>query len=234
MKLDEKTIDNLYYIRGEEEYRIKGWIYWNRDNPVMYDEKKDNTEEVEFVFGRMNHGLWLYVEENILSVNYGYCEADVSLTYDFMKLKHFIVKWLLKSWNLPIELKRNSNGSLSDESYEIVMRMYPNIIKYFINRFENTLFLSEEDRNKITKQSAILFHPKSKGVNNPHEAISMYCNFSGFWEKFGLNYFEMQRLPHDVYMKLKAVMSTEMNVKSAEFDNTKRQMEKNKSAGKRR
>lgn len=230
----EKTVNNLMYVRGCEEYIIKGWIYWNRNNPILYDEKKDNTEEVEFVFERMNHGLWLYVEENILNVNYGYCEADVTLTYDFVKLKQFVVRWLLKRWNLPIELKRNANGELSDESYETVMRVHPSIMKYFMNRFEGTLFLSEEDRNKIAKQSAMLFHPKSKGVSNPHEAISMYCTFSGFWEKFGLNFFDMQRLPHDVYMKLKAVISTEINVKSAEFENSKRQAERAKSVARRR
>lgn len=222
----EKNIYNLHYVRGCEEYNVFGWIYWNKNIPVVYNTQKMNTEEIKFIFERMNHGLWEYIEENILRQNVGAHESEIIWTYDFVKLKCFIVKWLLKNWNLPIELVRKPSGELTEECFDRVMSIHPNIMRYFLNEYENTMFMSEEDRGVIARQSTLLFHPKSKGVANPHSAISMYCNLSSFWEKFGLNYFEMQRLPHDIFIQLKTVLGNENTIKSREIDNANKQTNK--------
>ena len=225
-EVSEKNTYNLHYVRGCEEYDVIGWIYWKKDIPIVYDTKKDNTEEIKFVFERLNHGLWDYIETNILTEHKGIYAGDVTWTYDFVKLKMFIVRWLLKRWSLPIDLIRKTNGELTDECFNKVMNVHPNIMKYFLNEFENTMFMSEDDRITIMKQSSLLFHPKSKGVGNPHNAISTYCNLSSFWEKFGINYFEMQRLPHDVFIQLKTVLGNEISMKSKEYDNMSRQNSK--------
>lgn len=219
----EKNVNNCFYIRGNDEYEVHGWLYWNKDLPLIYNEKKDNTEEVVFVFERLSHDLWDYIENNILKEYKGNYSGDTTWTYDFIKLKMFIIKWLLKRWTLPIELVKKSNGELTDESYKRVMNVHPAILKYFVNEFENTMFISDEDKQTITKQCGLLFHPKSKGVSNPHNAVSMYCSLTGFWEKFGLNYYDMQRLPHDVFIQLKMVLSNEISIRSKEMENIGRQ-----------
>ena len=67
-----------------------------------------------------------------------------------------------------------------------------------------------------------MFHPNGNGVHNAHEAVSLYCNLSSFWDKFGLNYFDLQRLPQDVYAKLREVLSRESSERGKHRKNESR------------
>lgn len=219
IEVTERKNANIKLVKDVDEFEVIGWLKWKNGFPTMFENECEDAEKVVVKFNRMNHGMWLYIEENILEVNEGLVEKDVQITYNFMKMRSFIIKWLLKEWNLPIELEKGNCGELTDDSYEKVMSMFPSILNYFVNYVENRLFLFESERKEISKQCLKLFGPRSIGVNNPHEAVSLYCGYASFWEKFGLNYFDLQRLPQDLYVKLKTVMSNEIDIKNQQTEN---------------
>jgi len=205
---------NVRYVKDSEEYEVKVWIKWYKERPIMYDIEVEGAELIKATFERMNHSMWSYFEKNILDITIGRNEKDVITTYNFMKMRAFIVRWLLKGWSLPIELKKNVNGELTDECFKRVMNMHPRIIGYLVSSIESQIFISDDERGLITKQCSLLFLPNSPGVNNAHEAISLYCSLSSMWDKFGLNYFDLQRMPEDVIAKLKLVLGNETDFKN--------------------
>ena len=207
----------FFYERGNEVFVIRTWVYWQGLNPVFYSEKKDNTEEIVMTFEKMTYGLWNYIENNILDKYHGANDMDVAIYYNFYKLRVFIIKWLLRSWSLPIDLKRKSNGELENVCFEEISKLHPHVMSYFLEKYEESLFISSSERDVIAKQCAQLFMPNSKGVSNAHDAISLYCNLASMWEKFGINYFDIQKLPQDVFLKLKMVTGFESDFKHREI-----------------
>lgn len=88
--------------------------------------------------------------------------------------------------------------------------------------------LAESEEKELEKQCATLFG-KGDGITNPHPYITMYCNLTAFWEKFGINYFDLLKMPRDLYKILKQVMSLETSNRSASIN----QMANNANSAKR-
>jgi len=208
--------DNLRLIRNSDTVEIRGWIVWEKSGPRVLDKKVDGAEEIQFVFDQMNYGFWRYLEENIVDTNTGFNEKDVIMTYNFTKMKIHILRWLLKDWSLPIPLERKESGELTDECIKRVMGVHPRIIGYFLDKFESRLFIDEEEKRTISRQTTLLFHPKSAGVSNACSAVAMYCTLSSFWEKFGLNFWDIQNLPQEIFVRLKLVLGNEIEIKSSQ------------------
>ena len=205
---------NVRYIKESEEYEVTLWIVWKKDMPVIYEKEVVGAEKIVAVFDRMNHDMWSYFEKNILDVIQGDNEKDISTVYNFMKMRAFIVRWLLKKWSLPIELNKMNNGELTDDCFKRVMKVHPRIMGNLISCMEEHIFIQEKEKETILKQASLLFMPNSPGVTNAHEAISLYCSLSSFWDKFGLNYFDLQKLPENVLAQLKMVINAEGDVRT--------------------
>ena len=200
--------------------KYKAWIYLSALNPCIYEEQAPETELVEFEFYRVDYEAWMRIESLVIEVNDEGREAIA--TYNFEKLHEVVLRRLLKSWSLPIPLERQDNLFLTDESFKDVMNVHPLILKHFIQKYEDTFFLNDADKKKIELQCMVLFHPdNSKGIPNAHEAVSLYCNLAAFWEKFGLNYFELRKLPYDVFSQLRLVMSHENEMRNKTLNKSK-------------
>ena len=86
------------------------------------------------------------------------------------------------------------------------------------NNYRTIIQMDEDEKRELEKQCSILFG-KGESVQNPHSYISLYCNLMAFWDKFGMNYFDLLKLPEDVFSALKKVMnldSMNKNLKNEE------------------
>ena len=88
--------------------------------------------------------------------------------------------------------------------------------------------MPKSEEKELEKQCSILFG-KGEGVTNPHEYITMYCNLMAFWDKFGMNYFDILKLPQDVFSALKKVMSLDNTYKSEKMNEITRQNQQRQS-----
>ena len=79
---------------------------------------------------------------------------------------------------------------------------------------------------KIDRQCAVLFSDSSNGVTEASRAVSLYCTLSNFWDKFGLNKFDLEKLSYKDFCYLRFVVGKES-------ESTKRRLNKgrNKSNG---
>lgn len=129
---------------------------------------------------------------------------------DINEVRRLMIKRNLLNWTLPIEIERN-NGWMTYESYQRVSRVHAPIIEAFLYEFEKSFIINEDEEKEISKQCAILFSPNSKGVSNACDAISMFCTYGNFSEKFGINPEDLPNMPFKEYQLLRMVMNKEGN-----------------------
>ena len=147
-------------------------------------------------------------------------------------MKHFFLKYMFRSWNIDEEMLFEEEGCLDNESYAKLLGLHPVILRELVTQlFEYTL--SEEDLEKIGKQGHLLF-AKNQSVSNPHKMISLYCNLTEMWSKFGLNYFDLKRLPLYEKNALKKILSIENQIRAAEIKQMEAKSNSNAGRGVRR
>lgn len=139
------------------------------------------------------------------------CEGGFPLKIDYVDYQEFkkeIICRMIKSISF-YRLKFKKNGELTEKSKDYVLSLPAPLIQSVIEKYEKSVRLSEEEEETIIKQSIILFGKNSKGVENACEAVNLYCNIGNFWEKFGLNRFQIKDLPYKEYVMLKMMISKE-------------------------
>lgn len=203
------------YINPEtEKYSV--WVYGDGEDLKVYEKEMPNTTEIWFRFNKFSHIYWKLFEDECID------EIHNALFYNFTKLKRFMLTRLLCETNFSdIEISYDSNGMLSKESYEQVMSLHPRILRCLMNKID--VFprkMKKNEEKEFEKQCHKLFG-KGEGVQNPHPYITTYCNLVAFWDKFGLNYFDIMSLPQDLFIILKRVLSMESNSKSEEITSMK-------------
>ena len=77
--------------------------------------------------------------------------------------------------------------------------------------------MEKSEEKELEKQCSILFG-KGEGLTDTHPYITLYCNLVAFWDKFGMNYFDILKLPQDVFMALKKVMMLDNMNKNAKME----------------
>ena len=146
------------------------------------------------------------------------CNGEVFQYYDYLSYKSFVLKNLLSWCSLDLNLNRDEFGSLTEESFNRVVCLHPSILEYFLGAYDEVYNISNEEHQMIIDQCHNLFRKGSKGISNADESISTYCNLVGFWEKLGLNYFDIQKLPDDLFGKLNLIMRKDNEIQIKEFE----------------
>jgi len=203
---------------GNEQQIIQFWVYWNKNKPTIYTKKKKNTDHVEIVFKKLTNDIWNFIESKIIEFeNDPLMRTEIPM-YNFMKLKLYTLKYLLKEWNLNIPLNRENDGGLNSKTFDRVLSIHPYILRHVLSQIEKYLFINEEDNYTIVKQCNAFFSTKRNAkVNNPHEAILNYQKLNVFWSEFGLNHFDLQNMPHDLFLQLSTVVREKINVNNREM-----------------
>lgn len=180
----------------------------------MFTKETPNTEKISFTFWEINNSTWDYLEENCLETVNISAHETIS-TYNYEKMKLFYLRYLFRSWSFDDEMRFDEEGKLTENSFKKLLNLHPVILRELTTGLFDYV-LSEEDSITIAKQAHLLF-AKNQSVSNPHRMISLYCNLSEMWSKFGLNYFDLKRLPLYERNALKRILSQENQIRSAEI-----------------
>lgn len=190
--------------KSKDFVRISCWVYFNRDELVVFDDYMPNTVELWFDFSTMNHFFYELLEQSCTREVTGTFEKMIF--YDSSKINEFILRYMLRDWCFDCVLQHMPDGGLTENSFLEVVSLHPRILNSVISRYEYRISLTEEEDQRIAMQSFFLFE-SGKSVQSPHKYIALYCDMVAFWEKFGLNYFDIQQLPQDVYDGIRKVMA---------------------------
>jgi len=216
IEFEQNSISN-YLSKDYQRYSV--WIYDNDNIIQVFEEEKPNTFEMWFEFYNFTYVFWKIMSS--LCVEQIDCGMEKISVYNSYKLKKFYMRYMLKDTNYPLKIVRNIDGSISDVSYNLLIMIHPRILRTLfdkINFFENET-LSEEEEKRIAKECALLFG-KNEGIVNPHPHVVFYLDLISFWEKFGLNYFDIQKLPYGVFSTIKKMMNLESDFKTKQKTDT--------------
>jgi hypothetical protein len=169
---------------------------------------KNGEEEVWALFRRLTCGdYWEIEQKTLMCVG----EGREELRYiDNETTKKMMIQRLLIDWNLDIALEfDDETGCLTEACYERVKKVSAPLMNALLAEYEKTNEPNEEDEAKIDRQSATLFGKDTRGVSNPCETVSLFCTLGNFWEKFGLNRFDLRKLPYREFIMLRIMMQKE-------------------------
>lgn len=204
---------NIMEFMDGDTFRISVWVYDGNDCIEVFEEETPNCIEVWFDFHKFSNFYWKMLEDECIDNIKG------SSFYNFCRIKKFMIRRMLCGTNISwISLSRNSDGTLDDKSYNSIMRIHPRIMRVMMNKMD--IFpkqLSKSEEKDLEKQCSVLFG-KGEGVMNPHPYIVSYCNLLSFWDKFGMNYFDIMKLPRDMFAMLKKMMTLDNNYKSMKYN----------------
>lgn len=127
---------------------------------------------------------------------------------DINEMRRLMVKRNLLEWSLDIPIERE-NGWLTTDCYKRVGGVPGPLLESLILEYEKSFMITQNEEKTITKQCAILFNKNGRGVAEACEAVSMFCTYGNFNEKFGLSREQLSELPYKEYMMLRMVMGRE-------------------------
>jgi hypothetical protein len=135
---------------------------------------------------------------------------------DSEEMRKLMIRRLLLGWDLDIPIERYDNW-LTKECFERVMRIPAPLLTAILLEYEKKIVINDEEENEIRRQSIVLFSPNSGGIQDACEAVTLFCNYGNFWEKFGLNKWDMKGLTYREYLLLRLMIGHDM-------ERTKKQM----------
>ena len=207
----------LNFNEFRSTHQIEFVAYVDKNNFNKIEEKEfEGGEKVVFRFFELNETVAKLLKKDGVKKHYFF--GEVHYYYDYLSYKSFILKNLLSWWNLGICLERNEFGVLTEDCFQRVCTIHPSILSHFLGLYEVAYEISDRDAQRITDQCHNLFRRGSKGITDADDSISTYCNLTGFWEKFGLNYFDIQRLPDDLFNKLNLIMRKDNEIQAKEME----------------
>lgn len=187
---------------------LRVWVKFEDCLPIVFEEFVEGSEEVWFQFRRMTHRDFLRLENECITEVIGVNERDKIYVYDALKLKTYILRHMVVGWCFDKPLSFDQHGLLTDESYLDLLKVHPRILRAIVGLYDYRLDLSDEEAGQLERDCYVIFG-KGSSVSNTNPYLSLYLELSSFWDKFGLNYYDLLNLPHEMYEGLRKVMSEE-------------------------
>ena len=124
-----------------------------------------------------------------------------------------------------LDIRFDENGFVTLETINQLLTLNVSIVKTIVRRIQ-CFYDDQKDakyRSSIVSQFKRLYS-SDKGIVLKHKQIGQYLNYCGFWQKLGLNYFQVRQLPHDVYKQFVMMMNIQAQVKNAEMQKLNNKM----------
>lgn len=206
---------NIKKYCSNQKKKYTMWVYLQNDNLRVFQKETPNTDQIWFQFYSFSYLYWKLMQNKCIDYING------QPYYNFNRIKIFMIEYLLCGTNLQnIYIKRDINGVLTQDSMNSVMKTHPKILRSLFNLID--IFpekISGQQEKDLEKQCSILFG-KGDSVTNPHKWIIIYCNLMSFWQKFGLNYFDIMKLPNQTFLMLKKIMNLQASYKNTQMTNS--------------
>jgi len=136
--------------------------------------------------------------------------------YDGEEMKRQILRFQLLDWNMGVPLTFDDSGRLTEECWKVVMQQPAPLVDALVTEYQSTYIVTMSEEQKIDRQCAVLFSPKTRGVDDACEAVTLFCVLGNMWEKFGINRFQIKKLPYREYVMLRMVLQREIDHRKAQ------------------
>ena len=211
---------NYNHLRSCNQIELCAYVDKNNFNNIQ-NEEFENSEKIIFRFFELNENISKILKR--VGIKKHFFMGENFHYYDYLSYKSFILRNLLSWWNLGIQLERDEFGTLTEECFKRVSNVHPCLLNHFLDAYDEAYEIADVDNQKIIDQCHSIFRRGSKGITDADESISTYCNLTVFWEKLGLNYFDIQKLPDDLFNKLNLIIRKDNEIQVKEFEkmNTK-------------
>ena len=205
--------NELEILRSPDEIRVRVKVSWDKGF-CLPDENGEREEEA--VFKTLTFGDNYAIEKACAytmpvakdSELPDGMEMPMQTQHDIQEMRRLFVRRNLLRWTLDIPIER-VDGWMTSECYAMVSRISAPLMDAFLDGFEDRTIVTKEEEETINKQSLTLFSKHSRGVADACEAIRLFCTLGNFWEKFGLDRFDIPDLPYREYALLKMMTAKE-------------------------
>lgn len=206
----------IEFLRDHRSSRFEVLVLWawiSRGSLRISRKETPGADRLEFTFWKMN-SMTYDIMDSMSSIDWKSEEGEKVRYRDQHAMKMFCLRYMFRSWSLEPEMGFQEDGGLDDSSMEKLLGLHPVILRELVSEMLKE-DLQEEDEMEIVRQSHLLFR-KGGSVSNPHRMISLYCRLSDMWDKFGLNYFDLQKMPLAERNALLKIISVEKQIESQE------------------
>ena len=128
---------------------------------------------------------------------------------DFNEYRRLLIMKNLVAWSLDIALERDFDGWLTDSCWNRVSNVFAPLLDAFVQGFEGSNIVTSEEEKTIDKQCLVLFGKNSQGVSDACEAVSKFCTYGNFSEKFNLSISDIKNLSYREFLLLRMMISNE-------------------------
>lgn len=188
----QSLIQNSYV----QFFDLSFFVLKQQDNSVIITKQlKKNSEQLKFKCRKINVDMWDLIQQqdkqhrNKLLLVFSFIDSNF-IDFAFQ------------------------HGFLRYDSLQQFLKLNPIIINFVLNEIQSKYKDYNQDyRRNIAIQFNNLYNSK-KGVVLKNQQIINYLTYSRFWEKLGLNYFDIKKLPYDVYNQLNLVIGVENEIKA--------------------
>lgn len=210
-------MDRLYpHIHSDDYTERRLWVFNSSGKVLVYHEPTPHTDELVFTFWGFSSDSWDRVlMECMVNVDAG---RENIQRMDRLCRTLYYFRYHFRSWNLDVPMFWRDDGGLDDESLDRLLGLHPRILRELAEDMDS-YGLSDDDMRDIAVQSHQLF-ARGNSVENPHPMVRLYCTLAEMWDKFGLNYFDLKRLPLYERNALRTILSQENQIRNAEIKNT--------------
>lgn len=215
---------SLGKYRSLDKQRYSVWVYDNDDIIRVYTDRQPNTHEIWFEFSVFTRSYWKKFEEECIVV-YG----NGFSFYNYMLMRRFMITYMLSGTSFPGigPIEHDENGRVLGPSWERLNRIHPRIWEVLFQKVVVFPEVCDDKEEQVLEKQCKTLFCDHKGIKSPHEWIELYCNLTAFWDKFGLNYFDVMNLPNNLYVALRKVMQLDNAYSEMSFAR-----DSNNSAGK--
>ena len=128
---------------------------------------------------------------------------------DFNEYHRLLLMKNLVDWSLDTPIEKGMDGWLTDRCWEHVSKICAPLLDAFVRKFDESNIITAEEEETINKQSLVLFGKNSKGVQDACEAVTKFCTYGNFSEKFNLDIDGIKNIPYREYLLLRMMISNE-------------------------
>lgn len=201
-ELYQKIVNKPLTLVFNEYFTFQFYVQKNKDDSIsIYDNFVKNSDKLQVRCRKLSTQNWDIVSQ----------QQDSKIKQKLMLMFSIVETNFLK-------INFDQNGFVTIQSLNQLMTLNVGIVKKIIHKIYQ-FYNDDKDskyRSSLTSQFKRLYS-SDKGIVLKHKQIGQYLSYCGFWEKLGLNYFQVRQLPHDVYRQFVMLMNIQTQVKNSEI-----------------
>ena len=164
---------------------------------------------VNAIFRLMNYEDYAVIEDLVATERVVDAEHKImARELDYTLMRWYMMRRVPLSWNLDIPLIYE-NGWLKEDCFARIKKLPAPLVQAMLDQYEPHISVTDDEEHIINRQSNGLFSEHSRGILHACKAVSLYCTLSTFWEKFGLNKFDIGKLPYREYLMLRMMVAND-------------------------